>query len=174
MVAKCGKSPITGDWIYEITWKYAYFNICVFLIVDTTSLLKFVFPTAYYFCLDSRLGGCVVAIVAAIVAVVSIYLFNYFVFLFIYLFIYSFIYLFLFIYLFIYLYIYIFIYLFIYLFIDSVASTVVLVFVGGVVIAAVAFVVGVNVAFCVANSMLMFSVLILLCVQCFTVNSVDK
>ena len=178
MVAKCGKSPITGDWISEITWKHTYSNISNFFIVDTTSLLKFVFPIAYYFCLGGRLGGCVVVAVVSIYylflliilfSCLFIYLFHLFIHLFIYFYLYIYLFIYLHIYLFVYLLIYWFIYLFVYLFIYSVASTIILVFVVGVVIAAVAFVVGVNVAFC-ANSMLMFSVLILLCAQCFTVN----
>ena len=41
----CGKSPITGEWIYGITWKHVYFNIFSLFTVDTTSILKLVFPT---------------------------------------------------------------------------------------------------------------------------------
>ena len=74
-----------------------------------------------------------------------------------------------------------FFYLLIHLFIIfSADSTVILIFVTVVVIATVAFVVGVIVAFCVcwvivaANLMLMFSILVLLFVPDFTVNSVDK
>ena len=44
-----------------------YFNISVLCIVDTTSILKSVFPTTYCFCLDGHLGGCVIAITVAIV-----------------------------------------------------------------------------------------------------------
>ena len=83
----CGKSPITGEQIYGITSKLVYFNTFVLFIVDTTSILKSVFPTAYCFCLDGNLGSCVVAI---IVAVVFFYLFIYLFFVFIYLFIYLF------------------------------------------------------------------------------------
>ena len=124
---KCGhgcqvwKRPITGDWISEITWKYTYSNISNFFIPDTTSLLKFVFPIAYYFCLGGRLGGCVVV---AVVAVVSIYYLFLLIILFSCLFIYLFhlfihliIYFYLYIYLFIYLHIYLFVYLLIYWFI---------------------------------------------------------
>ena len=74
-----------------------------------------------------------------------------------------------------------FFYLLIHLFIIfSADSTVILIFVTVVVIATVAFVVGVIVAFCVcwvivvANLMLMFSILVLLFVPYFTVNTVDK
>ena len=77
----CGKSPITGEWIYGITWKHVLFNIFVLFIVDTTSILKLVFPTVYCFCLDGYVGGCVVAIIVTVVG--FIYLFIYFVFLFI-------------------------------------------------------------------------------------------
>ena len=125
----CEKSPITGEWIYEITRKHAYVNISVLFIIYTTSILKFVFPTAYCFCLGGCLGGCLVVIVVAVVAVASIYLFAC---------------LFCFL---VYLFIYLFVYLFIYLFIYSVASTNVLVFVVVAVIAGAAFVAGVNVAF---------------------------
>ena len=58
--------------------------------------------------------------------------------------------------------------------------TVISIFFVAVVIATVAFVVGVIVVFClcvvivVANSMLMFPILVLLCVPSFTVNNVDK
>ena len=78
------------------------------------------------------------------------------------------------IYLFIYLFICLFIYLFIYLFIPSL-----LIFVAVAIIATVAFVVGVILAFCVcvviivANLMLMFSILVLLWVPYFTVNTVN-
>ena len=82
-IDKCGKSPIMGEWIYGITWKHVYFNIFVLFIVDTTSILKLVFPTVYCFCLDGYFGGCVVAIIVTVV--VFIYLFIYF-----YLFIYYF------------------------------------------------------------------------------------
>ena len=40
----CGKTPMTGDWIYGITWKHMHFNISVHFIVDTTSILKLMFP----------------------------------------------------------------------------------------------------------------------------------
>ena len=69
-------------------------------------------------------------------------------------------------------------YLFIYHF--SSASTVILIFVAVGVIATVAFVVGVIVAFCVCwvivvvNLTLMFSILVLSVVPYFTVNGVDK
>ena len=59
-----------------------YFNISVLSIVDITSILKLMFPTAYCFCLDGHLGGCVVDIIVAVVAVVvvvDISLFIYFV-----------------------------------------------------------------------------------------------
>ena len=48
----CEKSPVMEEWIYGITWKHVYSNISVLLILDTTSILKSVFPTAYCFCLD--------------------------------------------------------------------------------------------------------------------------
>ena len=47
----CGKSPITGEWIYGITWKHVYFNISVLFIADTTSILKLVFPATNCFLL---------------------------------------------------------------------------------------------------------------------------
>ena len=52
-----------------------YFNIFVPIIVDTTSILKLVFPTVYCFFLECYVGGCLVAIIAT--AVVFIYLFIY-------------------------------------------------------------------------------------------------
>ena len=107
--------------------KTCYFNIFVLFIVDTTSFLKLVFPTVYCFCLDGYFSGCVVAIIATVVVVVvAIYLF-------IYLFILFFRCFFLFIYLFI---------------IFSASSTGILIFVVDVIIATVAFVVEVTVAFC--------------------------
>ena len=121
-----------------------YLNIFILFIVDPTSILKLVFPTIYYFCLDGYFGGRVVAIIVIVVVVVFIYLF---------------------------------IYLFIIFF---AASTVILIFFVVVVITTVAFVAGVIVAFFVcwvigvANLMLMFSILVLLFVPYFTVNSVDK
>ena len=53
-----GKSPITGELIYGITWKHVYFNIFIFFIVDTASVLKSLFPTVYRFYLDGYVGGC--------------------------------------------------------------------------------------------------------------------
>ena len=53
-----------------------YFNIFVLFLADTTSILKLVFPTVYYFCLDGYFGGCAIAI---IVTVVFIYLFFLFI-----------------------------------------------------------------------------------------------
>ena len=83
----CGKSRITGEWIYGITWKHAYFNIFVLFIVDTTSILKLMCPTVYCFYLDGYFGGCVAVIIVTVVVV-----FNYlFICLFIYLFIYLFV-----------------------------------------------------------------------------------
>ena len=52
-----------------------YFNIFILFIVGTTSILKLVFPTVYYFCLDGYFGSCVVAIIATAVVVAFIYLF---------------------------------------------------------------------------------------------------
>ena len=72
----CGKSPIPGEWIYGNTWKHVYFNIFVLFIVDTTYILKLLFPTVYYFCLGGYFGDCVVAISFTVV-VVFIYLFFY-------------------------------------------------------------------------------------------------
>ena len=46
-----------------------YLNIFVLSLVDTTSILKLVFPTVYYFCLDGYFGGCVVAIIVTVVVV---------------------------------------------------------------------------------------------------------
>ena len=93
--------------------------------------LKIVFPTASCFCLDGYFGSCVVVIIVTNVAVVFIYLFIYS---FIYLFIHFFCFLF---------------FLFICLFTTfCAASTGILIFVVIVVIATVAFVVGVIVAFC--------------------------
>ena len=69
----CAKSPITGEWIYPVTWKYMYFNISVlsFFILDNTSILKLVFPITYCFCLDSLLSGCV-AVIIVVVAFFSV------------------------------------------------------------------------------------------------------
>ena len=112
--------------------KTCYFNIFVLFIVDTISFLKLVFLTVYCFCLDGYFSGCVVAIIATVVVVVvAIYLFIYLFILFFRFFFYSFIYLF--------------IYLFI---IFSASSTGILIFVVDVIIATVAFVVEVTVAFC--------------------------
>ena len=38
------KSPMLGHCIYRITRKHVYFNTSVHFIVDTTSILKLVFP----------------------------------------------------------------------------------------------------------------------------------
>ena len=57
-IGMCGKNPITGEWIHVYS-EHVYFNIFVHFIVDTTSILKLVFPTAYCFCLGGHLGGCV-------------------------------------------------------------------------------------------------------------------
>ena len=64
-----------------------YFDISVLFIVDTTSILKLMFPTVFCFRLDGYFGGCLVAII--VTAVVFIYLIIH---LFIYLPIYLFIY----------------------------------------------------------------------------------
>ena len=160
VIDMCGKSPMTREWIYGITWKHAYFNIFILFIVDTTPILKLVFPTIVF----PTISVLMVTLVAVLLSLLLLLLL-------LFLFIYFFIYLFWF-----------FVYLFIYLFIIfSAASTVILIFVAVVVIAAVAFVVGVIVAFCVcwvivaANLMLMFSILVLLFAPYFfTVNSVDK
>ena len=68
----CGKNPITGEWIYGITWKHVYFNISVLFIVDTGSILKLVFPITYCVCLDSQLSGCVVVIMVVVIAFFSV------------------------------------------------------------------------------------------------------
>ena len=69
-----------------------YFNIFVLFIVDTTSILKLVFPIVYCFCIDGCFGRFVVAVIVTIV-VIFIYLFIYSsTYLFIYLIIYLFIY----------------------------------------------------------------------------------
>ena len=49
-----------------------YFNIFVLFIVDTTSILKLVFPTVYCFCLDGYFGGCVVAIIVTVVILIFV------------------------------------------------------------------------------------------------------
>ena len=163
----CGKSPITGEWIYGITWKHVYFNISVVFIVHTTSILKLVFPTIVF----PTISVLMVTLVAVLLSLLLLLL------LLLFLFIYFFRY---FIYLFIYLFIF-FVLFFIYLLfiIFSSASTVILIFVAVFAITTFAFVVGIIVAFCVcwvivANLMLMFSILVLLFVPSFTVNSVDK
>ena len=43
----CEKSPITGEWIYGITWKHVYFNIFVLFIVDTTSKINTKISVSY-------------------------------------------------------------------------------------------------------------------------------
>ena len=45
----CGKSPITREWIYGITWKHVYFDISVYFTVYTTSILKSVIPNCLWF-----------------------------------------------------------------------------------------------------------------------------
>ena len=47
----CRKNPITGEWIYGITWSHVYFNISVLFIVDTMFILKEVFLN--YFLIES-------------------------------------------------------------------------------------------------------------------------
>ena len=72
--------------------KNVYFSIFVLFIVDTTSILKLVFPIVYCFCIDGCFGRFVVAVIVTIV-VIFIYLFIYSsTYLFIYLIIYLFIY----------------------------------------------------------------------------------
>ena len=150
----CGKGPITGEWIYGITWKHVYFNIFVLFIVDTISILKLAFPTVHCFCLLWLLWW--LSCCHYCYCCCCIYLSSY-----------------LFIYLFIYLVTY-------FLITFSAGSTVILSFVVVVAITFVAFVLGVIVSFCVCwvivaiNLMLMFSILVLLLVLYFTVNSVDK
>ena len=62
-----------------------YFNISVLFIVDITSILKLVFPTAYCFCPDGHLGGCAVEIVVAVVVLFYLLVYSvYFLFLFIF------------------------------------------------------------------------------------------
>ena len=87
VIDMCGKSPITGEWIYGITWKHVYFNIFVAFIVHTTS---------YYL----HTGCIVVTIVTAVVVVLFLYLF--FIYIFPSLFFFSFLFTYSFIYLFIY------------------------------------------------------------------------
>ena len=160
------KIPITGKWMYGITWKHVFFNIFILFIVDTTSILKLVFPTVVF----PTISVLMVALVAVLLPLLLLLLLLFFIYL---LFTYIFFYLFCSFCFFIYLFIYLFV-------IFSSASTVILIFVAVVIIATVAFVVGVIVAFCVcwvtvvANLMLMFSILVLLFVPYFTVNSVDK
>ena len=66
-----GKSPITGELIYGITWKHVYFNIFIFFIVDTASVLKLPFPTVYV----SILMVTLVAVLLFLI-ISFIYLFN--------------------------------------------------------------------------------------------------
>ena len=75
----CGKTPSQGSGYMELREKMCIlnFNISVLFFVDTTSILKSVFPTSC-FCLDGHLGGCVVAIIAAAV-VFFVYFFYVFV-----------------------------------------------------------------------------------------------
>ena len=81
------KVPLQGSCYIELRKNMCFFNIFVLFIVDTTFILKLVFPTVYCFCLDGYFGGCVVAIIVTVVFV-FIYLFIWF---FVYLFIYLFI-----------------------------------------------------------------------------------
>ena len=70
-----------------------YFNIFTLFIVDTTSILKLMFPTVYHFYLDAYFGGCVVVIIVTDVAVAFIYIFIHLFCFFVYLFILFFVYL---------------------------------------------------------------------------------
>ena len=155
----CGKSPITGEWIYGITWKHVYFNIFVLFIVDTTSILKLVFPTIVFPTIFVLIVTLMAVLLSLLLLLLQLFLFILFIYLFCF---------------------FVFFNLFIYLFIVSATSTFILIFVAVVVIATVSFVVGVTVTFCaccdivVANLMLTFSVLVLLFVPYFTVNSVNK
>ena len=107
----CGKSPITGEWIYGIVWKHVYFSIFVVFIVHTTSILKLVFPTIVF----PTISALTVTLVAVLLPLLLlsllllfllIYFFRYFS-LFVYLFIYLFVYFsFLFTYSFIYLWLF--------------------------------------------------------------------
>ena len=101
----CGKSPITREWIYWITWKHVYFNIFVVFIVHTTSILKLVFHTTVF----PTISVLMVTLVAVLLdycyccccccccIYLFIYCFRYFslfiLFFFVFLFTYSFIYL---------------------------------------------------------------------------------
>ena len=57
----CRKNPITGEWIYGITWSHVYFNISVLFIVDTMFILKEVFLN--YFLIESTVWIMIVIIV---------------------------------------------------------------------------------------------------------------
>ena len=54
-----------------------YVDIFILFVVDTTSILKLVFPAVYCFCLNGYFSGCVVVIIVTVVVVVFIYLFIY-------------------------------------------------------------------------------------------------
>ena len=73
----CGKSPITGEQIYEITGRHVCFNSVVLVIADTTSILKLVFPTVYCFYLDGYVGGCASVAIIAITTYLFFYLLIY-------------------------------------------------------------------------------------------------
>ena len=136
------KVPLQGSCYIELRKNMCFFNIFVLFIVDTTFILKLVFPTVYCFCLDGYFGGCVVAIIVTVVFV------------------------------FIYLFIWFFVYLFIYLFIYSATWTVILIFVVTAAVAFVVGVIVAFYVYLVivVNLMLMFSILVLLFVRHFTVN----
>ena len=121
-----------------------YFHISIVFILDTTSILKLVFPTVYCFCLDGYVDGCVVAIIVTVV--VFIYLFILFFCLFI-----------------------IFLQLpLLFFFLLSLLSSLLLLLLLGLLLSFVCVVI------VAANLMLMFSILVLLFLPYFTVNSVNK
>ena len=88
------KKPITGEWTYKITWKHVQFNIFVlFIFVLYNSVLKLVFRTVYYFCLDGYFGSCLVAIIGTVAVFIYSIFFFFILYLFIYVFVCFFIYL---------------------------------------------------------------------------------
>ena len=71
----CRKSTITGEWIYGITWKHAYFNIFVLFIVDSTSILKLVFPTIVFPTISVFMVTLVAVLLALLLLLLLLFIF---------------------------------------------------------------------------------------------------
>ena len=74
----CGKIPITGGWIYRITWKHVYFNIFVVFIVRTTTILKLVFPTIVFRTISALMVTLVAVLLSLLLLLLLLFLFIYF------------------------------------------------------------------------------------------------